>query len=179
MSSPADQVVLLPLGDFPAPLLRTLAADIEATLGLSVTIAEPLPLPQQAFRPERGQYVSSRLLGAIRKAGRTKRLLGVTEADLFAPGLNFVFGEAELGGRAAVISTCRLREEFWNRAANAGLLRRRALIEAIHELGHTWGLGHCSRPACVMRFSNTLADTDRKGPALCPRCRALLPWSPA
>lgn len=52
--------------------------------------------------------------------------------------------------------------------------RRRALTEAVHELGHTWGLTHCPNSHCVMHFSNTLADTDVKGSTFCPRCQLQL-----
>jgi len=46
-------------------------------------------------------------------------------------------------------------------------LERRAATEAIHELGHTYGLSHCSDPTCVMWFSNTLSESDRKGTRFC------------
>jgi archaemetzincin len=95
--------------------------------------------------------------------------LGVTDVDLYCEGLNFVFGIAESPGRAAVISTARLRA-----AANEALFRERVLKEAMHELGHTLGLGHCDDARCVMYFSNTLADTDRKGSRFCRNCRARL-----
>jgi len=75
------------------------------------------------------------------------------------PGLNFVFGVAE--GDYALVFTARLLGE---------LLVTRILKEVIHEVGHTLGLGHCENPSCVMHFSNTLMDTDRKGPGFCPRC---------
>ena len=78
--------------------------------------------------------------------------------DLYAPDLNFVFGEADERRGVAVFSTARLRLA----AESTDRLRRRAATEAIHELGHTFGLRHCSRPNCVMWFSNTLTETDRK-----------------
>ena len=92
----------------------------------------------------------------------------VTHRDLFAGGLNFVFGIASPGG-ACLISTARLVA-----GADDALFRARLLKEAVHELGHTLGLGHCADSGCVMHFSNNLADTDCKGDAYCSRCAAAI-----
>jgi archaemetzincin len=58
------------------------------------------------------------------------------------------------------------------------MLIRRAVTEAVHELGHVWGLGHCTRNDCVMWFSNTLAETDRKGNKFCQHCAGQLVRKP-
>ena len=89
---------------------------------------------------------------------------------MFAPRLNFVFGEAILLGSVAVISLTRLRPEFYGQAPDPDVFERRVLIEAVHELSHTLGLGHCPRVHCVMRFSNCVEHTDHKGFAFCERC---------
>lgn len=90
-----------------------------------------------------------------------EKLLGVVDVDLFVLGLNFVFGLA--AGNTAVISLARLRPEYYGEKKNEYLLRERALKEAIHELGHTFGLHHCPDIRCIMHFSNRLEDTDIKG----------------
>lgn len=90
----------------------------------------------------------------------------VTDVDLYAERLNFVFGQAEMGGGIAVISLNRLRSD------DSRLFLMRALKEVLHELGHGTGLGHCDDTGCVMHFSNTLADTDRKGPGYCEACHS-------
>jgi archaemetzincin len=74
--------------------------------------------------------------------------------------------DVELAGRRALF---RLYV-----GADEQRFRGRALKEAMHELGHTFGLGHCADPGCVMWFSNTLAETDRKGAAYCARCEETL-----
>ena len=76
--------------------------------------------------------------------------------------------------RAAVISLARLYPEFYGQPRDPGRFKERAINEAVHELGHLLGLGHCPDPACVMAFSNSLADTDRKGPGFCQPCREKL-----
>ena len=95
----------------------------------------------------------------------------VSDVDLYVPGLNFVFGEADILKGIAIISLARLREEFYGLPSNEDLFKERALKEAVHELGHLYGLRHCTDPDCVMNFSNTLYDTDRKSCKFCFRHR--------
>jgi archaemetzincin len=94
------------------------------------------------------------------------KLLGVTDVDLFIPVLTFVFGEAQLTGSAAVVSTARLRA-----LPVDGLLRARLAKESVHEVGHTFGLVHCAVPACVMARSPALPFVDMKDDRLCHDCR--------
>jgi archaemetzincin len=98
--------------------------------------------------------------------GDGMRLLGVTDVDLFIPVLTFVFGEAQLGRYAAVVSIARLRE-----AAVPALVSGRLTKEAVHEIGHTFGLVHCASASCVMARSPGLAAVDRKTDRLCADCR--------
>lgn len=105
---------------------------------------------------------------------REEKALLIADVDLYAEGLNFVFGEAEIEGSLAIISLVRLRESFYGRSEKRDLFESRVKKEAVHELGHVFGLKHCSSPQCVMFFSNSLSDTDRKGWAFCPRCQLLL-----
>jgi archaemetzincin len=97
-----------------------------------------------------------------------EKTLGIIDLDLYVPKLNFVFGEAS--PRAAIISLTRLRNEFYHLPKDETLFRKRVLTEAVHELGHTYGLEHCANPHCVMFSSNSLTDTDMKGPTFCQRC---------
>jgi archaemetzincin len=105
------------------------------------------------------------------KPPQAERLLGVTDVDLFVPELNFVFGEADARRGVAIFSLARLHTD--GRRARTVFLKR-AATEAVHELGHTYGLDHCADSCCVMWFSNTLAETDRKGLAMCPDHRSRL-----
>ena len=137
----------------------------------------PLPIdPSCAYDSSRKQYNSSLLLAKLieMKPKDSLRILGVTDLDLFIPILTFVFGEAQLNGPTAVVSIHRLKNEFYGLPRNDQLLQERLEKEAVHELGHTFGLRHCPDSECVMHFSNSLQDTDRKRSSFCSRCLELL-----
>lgn len=157
-------------------LLRDLACRLEEALAQKVHVGKSIRLPEQAYNEARRQYRGSSILARLRRVHHPEadRILGVTGADCYAPGLNFILGQASTGGREAFITLARLAPSFYGRPTDPELFRRRALKEMVHELGHTWGLSHCRNPDCVMHFSNTLRDTDRKGVSFCPKCRGQL-----
>jgi archaemetzincin len=94
----------------------------------------------------------------------------VTAVDLFVPELNFVFGEASCAEQVAVFSIARLDPSFYGEPKDDAILERRAITEAVHEVGHVFGLGHCPKQECAMWFSNSLMETDRKRSEFCPQC---------
>ena len=141
---------------------------------ICMVIDEQLPLSEKAFDKKRKQYRSNVILSEIQGYAAKKkdlnRVLGVVDADIFVSELNFVFGEAACPGKAALISLWRLKPEFYGDPPNMELFTERSLKEAVHELGHTLGLRHCSRSSCVMYFSNSIFDTDRKQSLFCDQC---------
>jgi archaemetzincin len=137
-------------------------------------ISETMPIPSEAFNNERKQYRSDIILSSVdsyaEKDKALDRVLGIVDVDIFVPELNFVFGEAECPGKAALISLWRLRPEFYGKAPNMELFLERITKEAVHELGHSLILRHCSNPFCVMYFSNSIFETDRKQSLFCNKC---------
>ena len=128
------------------------------------------------FNARRSQYHSTEILESLlhQMPDGTGRILAVTDLDLYIPILTFVFGEAQLQGKAAVVSCHRLRNEFYGLPQNNTLLMERLVKEAIHELGHTFGLVHCENPTCVMHASTYVEEIDLKDYHFCPDCQGLL-----
>jgi archaemetzincin len=167
----------------PEDLAGIAAGAIRSALGVPVGILAAGTPPAEAHDAARGQWSSRAfLLRLLQVAPPDARcVVGITDRDLFQPVLTFVFGEAQLGGRAAVVSFCRLREEFYLRPADHPLLLGRLCKEVLHEVGHALGLVHCAeKGGCVMRRSTSLGDTDAKPASFCFRCRSRidsLDWS--
>ncbi len=158
------RLTLKPFGPVDPGILLQLQKD----LGMfgEVVLAAAAPLPPRGLHPKRRQYLASSLFEAC-LAEPGDRVLGVADADLYETGLNFVFGYSQPSGRVAVIALARLHD------ADPAKFRERCVKEAVHEIGHTLGLAHDEgRAGCVMHFSRTLADTDRKGRGYCGECAA-------
>ena len=165
-------IALVPIGSVDDDVLEALQSPLEEVFCYGVRIAGAIPLMAESWNRERGQHIASWLLDALATEHHSShRVLGVVDVDIFAPGLNFVFGQADVAGRRAVISLWRLRQEFYGLPRDEKLFRERTLKEAVHELGHTYGVGHCLGHNCVMHFSNSLPETDRKGWRFCSVCR--------
>ncbi|HEX7078464.1 MAG TPA: archaemetzincin family Zn-dependent metalloprotease [Candidatus Eisenbacteria bacterium] len=157
-------------------MLRLLGARLEREFQASIRYRSPWFDPEAAFDTSRGQYNSTLLLKQLLDDPQdpAERTLGVAGVDLFTPVLTYVFGEAQLSGRAAVVSAHRLRSELYGLPADERLLFERLHKEAVHELGHTYGLLHCASPSCVMRASAYVEEIEFKSAGFCGLCRARL-----
>ncbi len=148
----------------------------EAVPGATVVVLPAQLQPNiEWFDWSRMQYRSELVLQAARELRRgygVDVLVIVAGVDAYADGLNFVFGEAVLGGGVAVVYTPRLATG--PASEDRKLYRERLLKEVLHELGHALGLQHCTTSGCVMNFSNSIADVDAKQYRFCRRCAATL-----
>ena len=161
-------MLLVPVGDFPRDLLY------EISLRARIPIGAGRLDPAFALNPARGQYDSTRLLAELKARFPQGIVIGAAACDLFIPVLTFVFGEAEMPGRAAIFSIHRLREEFYGLPPDRSLLARRALRELWHEAGHLRGLPHCPDWDCVMSSSHSVERVDLKSERYCRECERRL-----
>jgi archaemetzincin len=141
-------------------------------------LGDPLENPKYAHDPERQQYCCKRVLLRLQRCSSPDswRVLAVTEEDLFAPILKYVFGAAQMEGKCSVISLHRLRPQYYGDGEDEELFLERLVKTALHELGHSLGLTHCRRRACVMYSSTRIQDTDAKLADFCSTCRELFRW---
>jgi archaemetzincin len=178
VNGPAERIGAIRLQPVGEGVALTFADEVAAALARVFHVSchvETTPLdPFFAWDSRRRQYYSTAILERLSQtapAASGDRWLALADVDLFVPVLTFVFGEAQLPGRYAVVSTHRLREEFYGLPANSALLLERAVKEAVHELGHTVGLRHCSEWSCVMASTHAVERLDVKSAEFCSRCR--------
>jgi archaemetzincin len=151
-------------------VLNAVRSVIERTFGRSVHVWSGRDRPAEAFDARRQQHSSTRILQWLveRRPDEAHKVLALTDVDLFIPILTFVFGEAQLNGRAAVVSTARLGEPG---LPDPRVVLERLAKESVHEIGHCFGLVHCDVPGCVMGRSSNARDVDRKRGEFCTTCR--------
>jgi archaemetzincin len=156
--------------------VRRIRSAVAKILTLPVRVLRPLIVPEETFHIVRGQYHSTQILEYLLSEHDSGafRILGITSVDLYIPILTFVFGEAQLNGTAAVISLFRPRGDADGTNPPRAVVLNRLIKLGIHELGHTFGLGHCREEGCLMGFSANLEKLDQKNLALCPYCQVLL-----
>jgi archaemetzincin len=132
-------------------------------------------VPKYVFDSARQQYRSDRLLSWLEQTLRPlydTKLLALCNFDAYFGNYNFCFGEAVIGGSVAAVYLKRLLPNSTVDHDNKlrALFQNRLIKETVHELGHTFGLQHCSLNSCVMYKSKSISDTDNKNEKFCRIC---------
>lgn len=161
---------LVCVGSPPPALLKEMEEPLLAQLGVVAVVGKAqLSSPAYAFNKDRNQYHSNAIMRRLVPLleSSQKFVLGLADVDLFVPDSTFVFGEADREAKVAVISIARLRSP----SGDPDILRRRAQVEVVHQVGHLLGLSYCEDSRCAMFLATSPGDCDRKGVALCNICR--------
>jgi len=166
-------IIISPVGRIPQWINETIAGHIGPLFGMETRIHPLLGDIEFAHDPDRNQYHSTVILEALERAAPRDclKVLAVTQEDLFIPILTHVYGEAQLGGLASIVSIARLLTDPAATPLDRG--RARIIKEAAHELGHTFDLRHCEDPGCLMHYCRKIEDVDHKSDRLCRYCRVL------
>ena len=162
-------LLLLPVGEVRSSVLDDLKSKLELEFHFKIKRTIPGELPDSLDSVRKQYRADSFFLIPKKQKYRADKILMITDVDLYAPGLNFIFGEAELGGKSALLSIHRLDPAFYGEHSPS-LFRERVVKEAIHELGHTFGLSHCTND-CAMKFSSNILEVDSKPAKYCDTCR--------
>ena len=168
-------IVISPIGDIDTGLFKPISTEIKRIFGYETDVIPLLQDVDFALDPTRNQYHSTLILEKLSRIAppRAARVVAITREDLFIPILTYVYGEAQLGGKACIISTHRLNEGISPVMIQENHLHR-VVKEAIHELGHTFKLRHCPDHKCIMHYCRTVKDVDMKSDQLCRYCNVLL-----
>ncbi|MDI6733380.1 MAG: archaemetzincin family Zn-dependent metalloprotease [Planctomycetota bacterium] len=171
-----ETIYIRPLGEVDDKIINYLLDMLPPVFNREIKRLNSISIPSESYDIQRRQYLSTELLKTLLRDAITEesKVLGITGADLFIPIFTYIFGEAQLGGRVALVSLARLKPDDTEEPDSYALYQLRALKESVHELGHTFGLKHCSEPGCVMRFANNVIEVDNKDYHFCPSCMDLL-----
>ncbi len=176
MNSAKSRFAVVPFGVIPEIVVKSIGAHVQAYLEVQADILPPLAQPEYAFDQSRIQYDAGSILKALDLGSLREydKVIGVLDVDLFVPILTHVFGEAKQGGRSALVSIHRLRDDLDANHPPTALLLERAAKVALHEAGHLFNLFHCMDEKCLMGFSGSLSDLDLRPLYFCRYCHTFL-----
>lgn len=171
-NKPKHSILITPVSEVEGLLLDNLSTTLGNVFSVNCQVTSTIEIPNEAYNYERNQFHSTVIISRLKNhhTPNSHKILGVTEHDLFVPEVNFVFGQADMNGPGAVISLHRLRQQFYGKESNDKIFFERTIKESIHELGHAWGVKHCKNKKCIMYFSSTIKDTDKKLAKFCKKC---------
>jgi archaemetzincin len=165
-------IFIAPIKFYSAVLLQNLVTELSKRFSSKIHIVDLKINLDDFFSIDRKQYFSTQIIAeAIKLTDKFNgKIVLLTDVDIFVPVLTFIFGEAQLNGKHSILSVCRLHEEFYSGITNEKLLLERTIKEALHELGHCYGLRHCIDWDCVMHSSPGIEEVDIKGNTFCRNC---------
>ncbi len=166
---------LISIGEVDKNIISAVLSDISGVYSLRARFLGSITPPHEAYNQWRKQWDAEKILEKLSNTSgkhidQTIPCIGITELDIYYNKLNFVFALEDPFEGTGIISIARLREEFYDNPPNFTKLVERTIKEILHVLGHLLGLEHCSKEFCVMAFSPSVNDIDKKEMRYCDSC---------
>jgi archaemetzincin len=171
-----DKIIILFISEIDDSLVRALKQHLEQLFNHPVDTRNKTRSLEYAYDADRKQYKSPKILSRLQRLKRDPedKIMGVVDVDLYAPGYEFVYGEAKISSGVATLSMYRLHPKGSPKQSQLKVFRERVIREALHEIGHLYGLGHCKRSRCIMRACTSLTEVDQAGNKFCLKCTEAL-----
>jgi len=166
------KIVIVPLGESDFLELNKLAASLAQVFACAVDILSGARIPEEAYSPMRGQYFTMVLLQKLEllKSADKEKVLALVDEDLYTPERAWVIGASDRIAGTSVISTYRLRQEYYGFEDEEKIVYRRTCKETVHQLGHLFGMRSCRNPRCAMFATERMQDIDDKRERFCDNC---------
>jgi archaemetzincin len=167
-----DKIILIILTQINPYFVSALSGSLKITFNRHVEVRFQVTSLGYAYDSKRKQYISPRVLSRLRRLRRDSldKILGIADVDMYSPGYDFIYGEADIEAGVATLSINRLVSDKQAIQPALDLSLERIIREATHEVGHLFGLLHCSNSKCVMRTCTCLAEVDAANDGLCAVC---------
>ena len=168
-------IAIVPFQGIDSNLIKELKTGILKQLKVELDILEKTSLPDFAFYKPRQRYIADSLLIFLRQINKNKfeKIIGITTKDISTrKGTVENWGILGLGtcpGEVCVISSFRAGKD----KVSPSVFLHRMITLALHELGHTYGLEHCSVATCLMKDAEGKMNLD-DGDSYCEKCRHYL-----
>jgi len=160
---------IVPVGTIRGSVLNTIKYDLPKHLPYEKIQRESkMPLPD-SYDPVRKQYCAESFFEIPNESDSESTLL-VADVDIRVGHMDYVFGHYK--DRTALVSLQRLDPSF-DKGNDPQTFRNRLLNEVTHQLGHTFGLGHCEK-RCVMKAAPAPMYIDKRPPSFCKPCSKTL-----
>ena len=169
-------VGILPMGQLPDPAPKIMAAHVSGFLRIRAEMLPAVGAPEYAMDAGRLQYDAGKIVSHLERQpiDGYEKILAVLSLDLFVPIFTFVFGESRQGGRAGIVSLCRLGRNPDGSEPPAPVSYERMAKVGLHELGHLYHLSHCLDAGCLMHFCGGLGELDETPLRFCRYCRLFI-----
>jgi len=166
-----EKLYVLPLDENSRHNAEWLGQTLSKKMGFRLQTGIVSRLPDEAYNAASNQYYAVPILAKLEllKGAEEEIILAVTDEDLYIPNQNFVFSQANSVGKTAIVSTFRIKPEYYGLPEEEDLLKSRLLGASLHEIGHVLGLRNCGND-CVMRSIGNVHELDRRAEGYCPSC---------